>query len=254
VPCGQCAECRRGEPNLCPSLAVLGNSVAGGLADRVRAPVASIYGVPPGLDLDAAMLAEPLAVGVHGVELAGVRPGERVLVLGAGAIGLLTAFAAARAGAEVVVSARHPHQRRAAERLGAREVLGTDPAELRSALRTRRPDVVLETVGGSADTVDVALRVVGRGGRIVVLGVFTRPLAVDPLRLMMKEVRLIGAMTYCRRGARPDFASALTLLAGERDLLASVITHRVTLDEAARGFALAADKASGAIKVAVAPR
>ncbi len=60
-------------------------------------------------------------------------------------------------------------------------------------------------------------------------------------------------MTYCRRGARTDFETALALLAAERARLAALITHRVPLTEAARAFALAADKASGAIKVAVVP-
>ena len=77
-------------------------------------------------------------------------------------------------------------------------------------------------------------------------------LAAPQRRFLMKEVHLVSSMTYSRRPPRPDFATALALLAAERDLLAPVITHRVPLRDVARGFALAADKTSRSVKVAVA--
>ncbi len=219
------------------------------MADVVCVPSSCVYRLPAALDLDVAVLAEPLAVAVHAVALAAIAPGENVLVLGAGAIGLLTVFAVARAGARVTVSARHPHQEATARMLGAARVIATDRDAIRIATIAEPPDVVLETVGGTAATLDLALKAVRGGGRIVVLGIFTQPIAIDPLRFIMKEVRFTGSMTYSRRGARPDFATALAHLAAERALLAQLITHRVPLAEASRGFVLAADKSSGAIKV-----
>jgi threonine dehydrogenase-like Zn-dependent dehydrogenase len=85
----------------------------------------------------------------------------------------------------------------------------------------------------------------------VTLGVFTRPLQLDPLRFLAKEVRITASMMYRRSGPQPDFATALSLLSAERARLASLITHRVPLEHIERGFALAADKRSGAIKVRV---
>jgi threonine dehydrogenase-like Zn-dependent dehydrogenase len=149
-----------------------------------------------------------------------------------------------------VLCARHDHQARAAITLGADPVAADDGA-VRAAVRRRRPDVVLETVGGDATTVDVALRAVRRGGRIVTLGVFTRPLQLDPIRFLAKEVRLTASMMYRRAAPRSDFATALELLGDARGRLAPLITHRVPLADIAGGFALAADKRSGAIKVAV---
>ena len=248
--CGGCLRCRAGEPNLCAALQILGSQADGGFAEVVVVPTSSVYPLSPGLDLDTAVLAEPLAVAVHGVDLAQVGPADTVLVLGAGIIGLLTAFVAAGRGAAVLVSARHEHQARAATSLGARPV-DADAATVTAAVRRDRPDVVLETVGGDAATVDLALRAVRRGGRIVTLGVFTRPIALDPLRFLAKEVRLTASMMYRRAAPQPDFVTALTLLAEARDRLAPLVTHRVPLAEIARGFAVAADKRSGAIKVAV---
>jgi 2-desacetyl-2-hydroxyethyl bacteriochlorophyllide A dehydrogenase len=251
ITCGRCARCRAGELNLCPKLRILGSLAPGGFADRLVAPVGSLYPVPAGLDLDVATLTEPLAVVVHALELGAVAAGASVLVLGAGVIGLLATFAAVRAGARVTVSARHPHQTAAATALGAAAVVGTDREAILAVAAANAPDVVLESVGGDAGTVELALEAVRPGGRIVVLGVFTHPITLHPLRFLVKEAHLVASMTYCRRGARPDFATALALLHAEQSALAPLVTHRVPLAEIARGFAIAADKSTGALKVAV---
>jgi 2-desacetyl-2-hydroxyethyl bacteriochlorophyllide A dehydrogenase len=248
--CGRCPRCRAGEPNLCPRLQILGTHIDGGFADAVVVPIAAVHRVPASLDLDAAVLTEPLAVAVHGIGLAELRPGDTALVLGGGIIGLLTAFVAVRHGARVTVSARHPHQARAALALGAR-VVDAEPDAVLDAAHDGRADVVLETVGGEAATVELALRAVRRGGRIVTLGVFTRPIVLDPLRFLAKEVRLVASMMYKRAAPQADFAAALAILQEQRDRLMALVTHRVSLDDIARGFALAADKRSGAIKVCV---
>jgi 2-desacetyl-2-hydroxyethyl bacteriochlorophyllide A dehydrogenase len=250
LSCGRCDRCRAGEPNLCPRVRILGNRAPGGLAERVVVPADIVYDVPEVLDLDTAMLTEPLAVAVHAADLAAIAPGERVLVLGAGVIGLLAAYAAAARGAAVTVSGRYAHQRTAAVALGASEVVGADAETIVETSAAAPPDVVLESVGGTAATLDLGLKVVRPGGRIVALGLFTQPIALHPLRFLMKEVRVVSSMTY-RRGPEPDFRRALALLARDRDRLAPLITHRVPLDDVARGFAIAADKQSGALKVAV---
>ena len=252
LSCGACARCRGGEPNLCPEIRVLGSMAPGGFAEMVEVPARLLYRVPPGLDLDLAMLAEPLAVGVHAAHLADIGVGDEVLVLGAGAIGLLAAYAALVRGARVTVSARHPHQAAAARALGA-GVVGAASTEILARQASTPPDTVLESVGGDADTLDLALDIVRAGGLIVALGLFTRPVTLAPLRFLMKEVRIVSSMTYCRRLARPDFETALAMLARDAARLRQLITHRVPLAEAARAFALAADKSSGAIKVAVVP-
>jgi 2-desacetyl-2-hydroxyethyl bacteriochlorophyllide A dehydrogenase len=248
--CANCDACRSGEPNLCTALVIFGRDRDGGFADCVVAPAGALYPVPSELDLDVAMLAEPLAVALHALRKAAIEPGMAVLVIGGGTIGLLTAFLAARAGGEVTLSARYAHQREAGMRLGAVRAFATDEALL---LQMRgAASVAFETVGGHALTLPLALACLRPGGTIVATGVFSRAVTLDPLALLAKEVRLVTSMMYSRRG-RPDFAGALDVLRAEQRQLAPLITHEVPLEEIQRGFELANDKHAGSIKVAVRP-
>lgn len=249
--CGRCRHCAAGEPNLCRALEVIGIQRHGGFAERVVAPLTSVYVLPPGLDLDTAVLTEPLAVAVHGLGRVRVVAGSEVLVIGGGTIGLLTAFVLARAGSTVTVAARHAHQRDLARHLGAARVVGAERTSVLEAAREHAPSVVFETVGGRAETLDLALEAVDAGGSIVTLGVFSRPLALDPIRFLAKEATLTASMMYSRTRSGSDFATALELLREHGDRLAALVTHRVPLARIDEGFRLASDKRSGAVKVCV---
>lgn len=254
--CRECGFCRTGNYQLCPQLRLLGTMADGGFADFLCVPAYTLFRIPPGLAFDVAALAEPLAVTVHGLRLAGLASGDRVAVLGAGTIGLLTVAAARAGGAgEVWITARHPHQAEAAQRLGATRVFSgpSGEFELDAAAQEVAPDIVVETVGGEANTLAQAIQTVRRGGVVVVLGVFTTQPAINGILLVIKEVRVIGSMTYGRTVARADFDVALRLLAAEPAKFASLITHRFELAELPQAFATAADKRSGAIKVTVEP-
>ena len=183
---------------------------------------------------------------MHGVGLADVRPDDRVLVLGAGTIGLCAALVARDRAAEVAITARHPHQRAAAERLG---VTVLDEADAVTWGKEHRPEVVIESVGGVADTLTDAIRVVGRGGRIVLLGSFSEPKALELQRLMMKEVALLGSFCYGGGGREPEFATAARLTGRWSSELAALTTHQYDLDDVTPAFTTAADKSTGAIKV-----
>lgn len=251
ISCGDCAFCRSGRTNLCgrggPGL---GLGRHGGLADLVDAPLANLAPIPDGVDPVTASLTEPLAVTVRGVGLARVEADHRVLVLGAGTIGLCAALVARDRAAEVAIVARHPHQRAAAEQVGV-TVLAEGEAVAWG--KEHRPEVVVESVGGTADTLTDAVRVVGRGGRIVLLGTFSEPKAVDLQRLMMKEVALLGSFCYGGGQREPEFATAARRTGRWATELAALTTHQVPLAEVASAFGLADDKSTGAIKVTVVP-
>jgi L-iditol 2-dehydrogenase len=252
VTCGGgCSFCRSGRSNLCgrggPGIG-LGRD--GGLAELVDAPLMNLAPVPDGVDAVTASLTEPLAVTVRGIGLARVEPDSTVLVLGAGMIGLGAALVARDRAARVAIAARHPHQRAAAAALGV-EVLAED--EVVPWGKEHRPDVVVESVGGTADTLRDAVRIVGRGGRIVVLGTFSEPKAIDLQRLMMKEVALLGSFCYGEGDREPEFAMAARLTGRWRGELAALTTHQFALDDVAGAFATAGDKSTGAIKVTITP-
>lgn len=254
VVCLTCARCRAGNYQLCRSRKLVGTYDApGALREYMVVPAYGLYRLPDELDFELGALVEPLAVAVHGLKLAGLQYGERVAVLGAGTIGLLSAAAAKAMGAsQVATSARHAHQKAMAEAVGADIVYdATTEGATRMARELRGPDVVVETVGGHADTLDQAMGLVGFGGRVSVLGVFTKPVRVNPTGFVLKEGRLVGSMTYGRSGAKSDFDIAIEIMRRERERLRPLITHRFALEDVAEAFATADDKTSGSIKVTV---
>lgn len=255
--CRTCPRCLSGNYHLCAWRGLMGAAADGGLADLVRAPAYALFALPSRMAFDAGALAEPMAVAVHGARVAGIKAGDRVLVQGSGVIGLLSAWVARSLGAEVTATARYPHQAEAAARFGASRVIPADKEHwhgLAELARARPFDVVLETVGGEADTLEQAPGLVRPGGTVCVLGVFFHPPRLNALALVLNEVRMVGAITYGRApDGVADFDRALALLDADRDLAASLITHRRPLDDVAEAYALADDKASKALKVTVEP-
>ncbi len=128
-----------------------------------------------------------------------------------------------------------------------------DEGDVRAWAKEHRPDVVVETVGGVADTVGDAVRAVRRGGRVVLLGSFNEPKAVDLQQLMMKEVALLGSFCYGTRGGEPEFTTAAKLTGRWRHELGAFATHQFALDDVVDAFATADDKSTGAIKVTIQP-
>src|SRR5262245_60054583 len=164
--CGTCRWCRAGTYNYCGGIGIVGMTIPGGFADFVRMPARHCFPVPAGIELATAALSEPLGVAVHGVRLAGLSLGQRVLVLGAGTIGLAAVVAARAGGAgEVLVTARRPQQRAAALALGANRVFDdADEDGLRDAVQESPGDLVVEDGRGGGDTLTGAGRGDGAGG------------------------------------------------------------------------------------------
>lgn len=249
--CLVCPHCKAGNYHLCDGLGIHGVTHDGAMSTRVAVPAYTLFQLPEGLDPAIACLTEPLAVCVHALRLAAAGPGSRVLVLGAGSIGLLSVLVAKRMGADfVAVTARHPHQAALARALGADQVL-----EPEAYLDTAEPcPAVIETVGGQAPTLDHAVRAVAKGGRIVIVGLFEDTPTFHPLLFMMKEASMVSSMIYNRGGAKADFELALDALADNAPVLAPLITHRFGLTSVEEAFRTAADKTTGAVKVVVEPR
>lgn len=250
VWCGSCDQCLGGRRHLCIEGRLLGISARGGMADWVDVPEGMLHGVPPEVPARLASLSEPLAVGVRAVHRAQIQSQSRVLILGAGSIGLLAGLLARDLAHEVAISARYPHQVEAAKRLG---LIPVGERDLASWAREAEPDVVIETVGGAADTLEVAIRAVRRAGRIVVLGVFSERRPVDLLSLLLKEICVVGSNTYGQDRRGPEFRAAVGLLRRYRSELAPLQTHQFPLSGIGQAFDCASDKRRGAIKVTVEP-
>jgi threonine dehydrogenase-like Zn-dependent dehydrogenase len=241
--CGHCEWCRQGKVNLCPHMGerVPGMNSDGGMAQYFAAPPQSLVRLPDGLDVRDACLVEPTAVSWHGCRIAGVGPATRVAVVGGGAIGLLAAAAArARGAQDVALVARHPHQLEAGERLGA------------SSAPTGAYDVVIEAAG-TESSLATSAQLVRPEGTVVVLGVFAPGTPFPYLDALLKEVRVVSSICYCRYDGGRDFDDAAGLLAREPEIGRAVISHRFPLEDAAEAFRVASDKTSGAIRVVIEP-
>jgi len=254
VGCGVCQWCRSGRDSICPSLSILGVHRAGGFAEYVLAPAERLYPIDPGIAPAVATLVEPLAVALHGLDRAGFEAEERLLVVGAGPIGLLTLVAAQSRGAgEVAVSAKYPAQAEQARRLGASAVLdATRPLDARG-LRARF-DVVVETVGGASQSLVEAAYHLVPGGRIAVLGLFDPDPPLDPETLLEKEATLLWSNCYHRpRGERSDFARAVSLVEEKAGDLGTLVRTLGALDRIEEGLERAARRDEGFSKLAILP-
>jgi len=253
VVCGECVQCRTGNPNRCAKRVLLGVNGRGGCAELTVVPAYAIYPLPEGVSAAAGALVEPLAVCVRGTRRGRVTSGDRVAILGAGTIGLMTILTARVAGAsEVAITARHAHQREAARTLGADRIFEDAATMIRDAGDSRF-DCVIETVGGRASTLSDAVQLARPGGIVSMLGVFEGPSAIPALDVSLKELTLVGSNCYGRVGPRTDFAIAVDLLQKHRSELESLVTHRFRLEEVNAAFAAAGDKRSGSIKVHILP-
>ncbi len=252
--CTTCEVCKVGRLQLCRALQFSGVGYPGGMGEYFLAQAGLVYLVPGGMDWTVAALSEPCAISLHGIKRAGGVAGQRVLILGAGTIGLFAALVAKDAGAaHIGITARYPQQATAARSLGADEVF--DPADVGrgSPAATSGPwDLVIETVGGSAPTFQQAINLATRGGKVLLLGIHQVPQTISTTRIWREELTIVGAWGY-DAGSPTDYDETLALLQRHSDLVKPLVTHTFPLDQANEAFAASVDKHSGAIKVTVLP-
>ncbi len=234
--CGQCGFCDEGHPIHCESgfslMGVLGN---GGMAEYVSVPASTLIALPTGLDVAIASLVEPLAVAVHGVERARVREGDRVLIIGAGPIGLAVGAVLRSRGINYDMAARYDHQKLASEKMGA----GLKP--------NGHYDVVIDAVGSSSSLRESS-EWIKPMGRIGLVGIFWGNVELEQL-FCGKEPELIPSAGYNCKSPNRSFDEAGSILYQYPDIAQALVTHRFPLDGVKEAFATAADRSAGAIKV-----
>ena len=244
IACGACDQCLRGRTNLCIRNVAIGIHRDGGFAELALIPA---HRAVPVQDLHPhhAAFAEPLACTLHGVDMGAPIPGERVIVLGGGVIGLLAVQLARLAGADVTLVTRHPAKRALALTIGASQTAATE-AEARG-LHPQGADLVLECAG-VADTVEMAPRLTRSGGRVVILGVMPQgeKVRIEPFDLLFREVQLLHSFINPFTQTR-----AVALLGAGRIDVAPLISRIIPLAEAAEVIANPA--APGEVKVLVVP-
>jgi (R,R)-butanediol dehydrogenase / meso-butanediol dehydrogenase / diacetyl reductase len=227
--CGACAACLAGNVRKCALARMVGIERPGGYAERVTMPARDVFRLPDALDARHGALIEPLAVALHTVDRAGLRPGEPAVVIGGGPVGLAVALWLRRLGAgEVLVSDPVPGRRALAERVGAATVDPTadDVGAAFQRLTGVAAALVIECVG-LPGLIQHAVDVVGVDGRVVIAGVCFGNDTLTPLGAMSKELDVRFAFYY-RAG---DYRTAIDMIEGERLDPLPLVTDEVSLDE-----------------------
>ena len=226
MSCGQCEHCRKGEVQWCESFGLQG----GGYAEYALTRPNQCVKLPADVSLADGAIIEPLAVALHGVNLSGLRKGDKVLVLGAGPIGLAVAFWAKRMGAaKVAVQDIAEFQKSRALEMGA-DAFVIDPADpVGSAERALggKADVVFECVGVPG-LIAQGVEQVRPRGTILLLGLCTRPDTFNSFAMLSKEVRLVTSAFFTVQEYRASL-DALAAGAIEPRLL---ITDTISLADA----------------------
>lgn len=243
VWCGECGYCREGRVNLCDSRQVIGVSCEefrrdGAFAEFVVVPARIVHRLPDGVDFNEAAFAEPVGVALHAVTRAGEVAGARVLVVGAGLIGLLVVQALKRAGAAEVIAVDLNQ-----ERLELARRLGADRAMMPDAAGEMEVDLAMEVVG-AASTVGLVLGAVRKGGRVVLVGNLAREVPLPLQAVVTRELDVLGSCAIAG-----EYPVALAAIADGGIRVRPLITDAIPLARGAEAFARAAQP--GALKVLV---
>ena len=245
-PCLLCAFCRTGRENLCTDMRFLGSAarsphVQGAFSETVVVRADQCIPIPDDLPFTLAACAEPLAVALHAVRRAGEVMGRRVLVTGAGPIGLLCAAAAIRAGAaRVTVTDLAPEPLAIATRMGASEVIvvgGEVDRLARAAGECGGFEVAFEATGAPVSLAGLP-PLMRRGGRIVQVGMFPPgELPISMNMLITREIDLIGSFRFDQ-----EFAMAVELLAAGKIDVTPILSGLFPILQAAEAFEFAGDR------------
>ncbi len=249
IYCGHCAYCQNGKKQLCPSMEAIGVTRDGGFAQYSRIPASQAFKLEPTVPWEAAAMAEPLACCLHGIDLAGIQVGDKVCVVGGGAIGLLMVQLAKLSGAsQIVLSEPNEKRRQVGLQLGANTALDPtrpDAQEAFAQVLGGGANVVIECVG-NVPAVKSAFQFAGKGATVLLFSVPKVDATFDlPLfDVYKKELTIKGSFV------NPDtHARAVALINSGKVDFGPIITHRFPLDQLPEAIAMQMSDAS--IKVVV---
>lgn len=234
LSCGHCVACVTGRPFECAQLQCTGLDVPGGFAEYVKTGALETIKLPDELVMESAVLIEPLAVGLHALRIAQMQAGQRILITGAGPIGLAVALWARFLGARDVVISEFAEQRKTlATRLGASAVV--DPTEDLAAQFSDatggEPDMIFECVGAPG-LMQQCIETAPRRCTIVPVGVCEQPDTIMPFLALVKELQFRFSIAY----TRDDFETVIAMLAQGRIDASAMVTDIVSLEEMPEAF------------------
>ena len=248
--CGECYSCKHGLVNACMSNQTMGVQREGAFSEYITMPLERIY---DGKGLEPMVLAiiEPLCISYHGVKRAGVKGGDKVLIVGAGTIGILAAVAAKQKGAEVYIADVSQVKLDYAREFGVDGVVLADGPEayeraVKEITGGNGFDVTIEAVG-LPSTFQNCIDAAAFGGRMVLIGVGKENLDFNFTMIQKKELNVFGS----RNALKPDFLELIDLVKEGKIPLKKIITDVYKFDQAPRAFQELNENAGRMLKVMI---
>ena len=256
-PCLECHACLSGNPQYCKSTwsKAVGLSIdnPGALGEMIKVRSDMVLKVPDNVSDEEAAMVEPTAVALHGIHLADVKVGSKVLVIGGGIIGLLSAMFAKKEGASfVAVSETNPKRGEKALSLGVADKYydAKDENILKEVMTDTNGgfDIVIECCG-NASAVTSSLVTVRPGGVVVLVGVATGPISIPTVIAVMNELTVKGAIAYTKE----EFATCLDLISNKQIEVMPFVDDIVSYDEVENAYIRLTSGNDGAVKILVDP-
>ena len=247
LSCGTCRACRRGKPNCCTRIEVLGVHRDGGLCGRIAVPVGNLYPAEGLSETEAAMV-EFLAIGAHAVARSGIQPGDRVLVTGAGPIGIGTAIFARLEGAEVhLLDLSRQRLDMAGQKFGFTHLHDDGTAILQGDLADGF-DLIFDATGTAA-AIEAGFPLLAHGSTYVLVSVVKDRISFEDAEFHKRETRIVGS----RNALKADFERVMAAIRDRRIDTAALLSTEFPLAELATRFAALAEDREGLIKAVVRP-
>ena len=251
--CGECYLCKRNMYNICDVLAFTGLMTDGAFAEYVNVPANTLFKIPEGVSMEAASLFEPMSVGVHAVNRTPLLAGDKVVIFGAGTIGLVTLQAAIAAGAAetYVIEVAGARKKMAADN-GATLVIDpneTDPvAKVKELTGGLGADIAFECIGNHHTAV-TAIDIVRKAGSIVLVGIFEEPSSVYFQNITFTEKKIMGSLVY-----NGEYETTAQYLKDGRMKAEPLITGKIKLEDIIeKGFEELVNNKEKNIKIIVEP-
>ncbi|NTZ19372.1 NAD(P)-dependent alcohol dehydrogenase [Paenibacillus sp. JMULE4] len=254
VTCGRCHHCKSGHYNLCPKVEFLATPpYDGAFCEYIAIRADFLYPVPDHMSYERAALIEPFSVGLHAVRRGRLKPGETVVIMGMGPIGILALAAAKAAGAKRIIGVDlEPFRLERALQMGATDVVHLRKEDATEAINRitheQKADLAIETAG-NGKAAQAALRSVRRGGRVVLVGLpqeSETPLSIP--YIVDNEIDIYGVFRYCN-----TYPTGVALLADDDIDLGPVITDYMTLEQTAAAFEKAIKEKNSTLKIIICP-